>query len=101
MAPYPTSTYKVSKAAVNMLTVQWALDLAKEDFTIISAHPGWLRTDLGTDQADLPVETGAEGVLQILDKASRADSGKFFDIYVPDWDKEGKLNKYEGGQLPW
>jgi len=40
MAPYPTSTYKVSKAAVNMLTVQWALDLAKEDFTIISTHPG-------------------------------------------------------------
>ncbi|KAJ9615696.1 hypothetical protein H2200_001772 [Cladophialophora chaetospira] len=100
-AAYPVSTYKVSKAAVNALTVQWSLELAKEGFTVIAASPGWLRTDLGGDQADLSVETGAKGTLEILDKATKDDTGKFFDITVPGWDKNAQFNRYEGGELPW
>ena len=36
----PTPAYKISKAAVNMLTKQWALDFAKEGFTFITTSPG-------------------------------------------------------------
>ena len=68
---------------------------------LISSTVQYLRTDLGTDQADLPVEVGASGVLEIADRLSKEDSGKFFDIYVPDWDKTSQFNRYEGGTLPW
>ncbi|EXJ91482.1 hypothetical protein A1O3_00030 [Capronia epimyces CBS 606.96] len=100
-AVFPVSTYKVSKAALNALTVQWSLDLSKSDFTVVAASPGWLRTDLGTDQADLSVEEGANGILEILKGITKADTGKFFDIHVPGWDKTTSFNHYEGGVLPW
>lgn len=61
----------------------------------------WLKTDLGTDEADLPVETGATCTLEILDRATKADTGKFFDINVPGWNKEGSPNVYDGSELPW
>ncbi|KAK5048666.1 hypothetical protein LTR84_005757 [Exophiala bonariae] len=100
-AGFPVSTYKVSKAAVNALTVQWSLELEKEGFTVISAHPGWLRTELGSDQADLAPEVGAKGILDIADQISREDTGKFFDIHVPGWKVGPSSNTYEGGVLPW
>lgn len=36
----PTPAYKISKTALNMLTVQWAQDMADEGFTIIGISPG-------------------------------------------------------------
>jgi NAD(P)-dependent dehydrogenase (short-subunit alcohol dehydrogenase family) len=36
----PTPAYKISKAALNMLTVQYALDLCKDGFTILAVNPG-------------------------------------------------------------
>lgn len=44
LAPYthfmPAPAYKISKAALNALTVQYALDLAKDGFTFIALAPG-------------------------------------------------------------
>lgn len=63
-----------------------------------------MRTDLGGDQADLAPEEGAKGILEIADGLTSGDTGKFFDIYVPDWDREAEkaqYNRYEGGNLPW
>lgn len=36
----PTPAYKISKAALNMLTVQYALSLADQGFTTIAVSPG-------------------------------------------------------------
>ena len=36
----PVPAYKVSKAALNMLTVQYALSLETEGFTFITLSPG-------------------------------------------------------------
>lgn len=36
----PVHAYKISKAALNMLTVQYALDLEKEGFTVVAISPG-------------------------------------------------------------
>lgn len=43
----PWTAYKVSKAALNMLTVQLSMDLQSEGFTVVPVSPGWLKTDLG------------------------------------------------------
>ena len=37
-APFPA--YKISKAALNMLTVQWAQEYAEEGFTVFALTPG-------------------------------------------------------------
>lgn len=36
----PAPAYKISKTALNMLTVQWALQFAQEGFTFICINPG-------------------------------------------------------------
>lgn len=36
----PSPAYKVSKAALNMLTVQYALSYAEQGFTIFAISPG-------------------------------------------------------------
>ena len=36
----PAPAYKISKAALNMLTVQYAQDLADEGFTVFAISPG-------------------------------------------------------------
>ena len=39
-APFGVPSYKISKAALNMLTVNYASDLANESFTVIAINPG-------------------------------------------------------------
>ncbi|KAK7702727.1 putative secondary metabolism biosynthetic enzyme [Botryosphaeria dothidea] len=88
-------SYKISKAALNMLTVQYSISLKKEGFTVIAISPGWLKTDLGSQAADLEPEQGANATLDIVSRATSADTGKFFNINVPGWDK------YDGSCPPW
>ncbi|OQE46554.1 hypothetical protein PENCOP_c001G01672 [Penicillium coprophilum] len=78
-----TPAYKTSKAALNMLTAQYAQQYARDGFTVLAISPGWLCTDLGTDQADISVEKGAEKVLDIIQKATPDQNGKFLNICVP------------------
>jgi len=37
---YPLPAYKVSKAALNALTIQWAQALVAEHFVVASVNPG-------------------------------------------------------------
>jgi hypothetical protein len=60
-----------------------------------------LKTDLGSQDADLPVDVGVKAVLEIVDNATHADNGKFIDIHIPGWSEEGKVNHYLGGEVPW
>ncbi|KAF9890479.1 hypothetical protein FE257_005884 [Aspergillus nanangensis] len=70
---YPS--YSITKAALNMLTKQYALGLADEGFTFLAVSPGWLQTDLGGgSMADLPVATGAQAVTEIMQKATTAQN---------------------------
>ncbi|KAJ5101238.1 hypothetical protein NUU61_003460 [Penicillium alfredii] len=92
--------YKISKAAMNMLTVQYAQQYANDGFTFLAISPGWLRTELGSARADLPVDVGAEKVVDIVQKAGPEQNGKFFDILVPGWEKLSRA-RYDGEEIPW
>ncbi|EYE92425.1 SDR family oxidoreductase [Aspergillus ruber CBS 135680] len=100
-ALFPVPAYKVSKAALNMLTVQYAQSFAEQGFTFLAISPGWVRTNLGGDAADLSVEQSSTGVLEIIDNATKADNGKFYNIKVPGWENAEGLNRYDGLQYPW
>ncbi|KAE8372265.1 hypothetical protein BDV26DRAFT_298015 [Aspergillus bertholletiae] len=87
--------YKISKAALNALTVQYAMSYKDEGFTFLAVSPGWLKTDMGGDDAHLTAEEGAQAVLNIVDKADTDSNGSFKNVEVPGWDM------YDGKNVPW
>ncbi|KAJ5485760.1 short chain oxidoreductase [Penicillium desertorum] len=87
-------SYKITKAALSMLTVVYASELENEGFT-------WLKTDLGTENADLPVDVGVSSVLDILYETGQDGNGRFFNIHVPGWENVTGLNQYDGKEIPW
>ncbi|RHZ60695.1 uncharacterized protein CDV56_105552 [Aspergillus thermomutatus] len=97
----PAPAYKITKAALTMLTVQYAQDYASEGFTFLAVSPGWLQTEMGGSRADLPPATGAEAVLNIVQKATPSQNGKALNIHVPGWEENEGLNQYDGKEVPW
>ncbi|KAG6805952.1 hypothetical protein H0H93_003768, partial [Arthromyces matolae] len=91
--------YKISKAALNMLTKLYAADYGKDGFAFFSVSPGWLRTDMGGENADLPVEVGAAEVAKMAREAGPGYNGRFLNIYVPGWEG-GDRNVYDGKDIP-
>ncbi|KAF2259433.1 short-chain dehydrogenase-like protein [Lojkania enalia] len=97
----PVPAYKVAKAALNMLTVQYAQSFAAEDFTIVAVSPGWVKTDLGGEGADLTVEQASNALLDVVLRISTQDNGTFLNVKVPGWEHNEGANRYNGQCLPW
>ena len=78
--------YRASKAAVN--SVMKDLSLTLEGRAIcVSLHPGWVKTDMGGQEADIDVATSASSLRGVLDGLKPGDNGAFFN--------------YDGSPLPW
>ncbi|WP_319005590.1 SDR family oxidoreductase [Pararhizobium sp. YC-54] len=79
--------YRCSKAALNMATVKLAQDLHADGVCVLSLHPGWVKTDMGGDDAVIAVADSAAGLRRIIDTAILADSGSFhaFDGRTVSW----------------
>lgn len=69
--------YRCSKAALNMVTVQLARDLQPDGIAVLSLHPGWVKTDMGGEEAVLPVADSARALRDIVAAATPALSGSF------------------------
>jgi NAD(P)-dependent dehydrogenase (short-subunit alcohol dehydrogenase family) len=52
--------YNPSKAALNMYTVRVARELRETPIKENAAHPGWVKTDMGTDAAPMEIIDGAK-----------------------------------------
>jgi len=39
--------------------------------------------------------------MEVIDNATSADNGKFYNIKVPGWENAEGLNRYDGLQAPW
>jgi NAD(P)-dependent dehydrogenase (short-subunit alcohol dehydrogenase family) len=72
--------YRASKAALNMIMRALANELKPRGVTVVSMHPGWLRTDMGGANAPLAVEEGAAGLIATIDGLSAARTGRFLDF---------------------
>jgi len=70
--------YRSSKAALNKIMQVLALEQKDNGITVCPIHPGWVRTDMGGDNADISVEESAAGILTIIENIQLKDSGKFF-----------------------
>lgn len=80
------AAYDASKAAVNAITIHLAQALEGTAIKVNSAHPGWVKTDLGTDAAPLSVEEGAQTLVQLALLGEDGPQGGFF---------------HNGDSLPW
>ncbi|QPC95055.1 SDR family oxidoreductase [Mesorhizobium sp. INR15] len=69
--------YRCSKAALNMAGAQLAQDLRVDGITVLSLHPGWVKTDMGGVEADLAAEDSARGLRTIINSATIEDTGSF------------------------
>jgi NAD(P)-dependent dehydrogenase (short-subunit alcohol dehydrogenase family) len=67
--------YCISKTALNSVTLQLATALPK--FAVNSVCPGWVRTDMGGQDASRSVEEGADTIVWLAADASQKITGKF------------------------
>ena len=67
--------YRTSKAAVNKMMQGLATDLKNEGIAVVLINPGWVRTDMGGENADLDPNDVANGILTVADDVTMQDTG--------------------------
>ncbi|WP_444901618.1 SDR family oxidoreductase [Microbulbifer sp. SSSA007] len=72
--------YNASKAALNMFTVSLSQSLAETNIKVNSAHPGWVKTDLGTSAAPMEVTDGASTVVDLALIDGDGPNGQFVHL---------------------
>ena len=72
------TTYSISKAALNMLTVHQSIALKSKGVVVVCIDPGWVKTDMGGSGAVLEKEESIGGMLKLLRGFKSGDSGRFF-----------------------
>ncbi len=74
----PSYVYGVSKAALNFLTKTMGLELVERGITVAALTPGWVRTSMGGQNADLAPEESAQDMVDTIKKLTPQHSGKWF-----------------------
>ena len=73
---YPA--YRASKTALNALTRVFAEELASHQILVNSVCPGWVKTDMGGDGAELTPEQGADTIFWAATLPAGGPTGGFF-----------------------
>ncbi|MFB4394062.1 MULTISPECIES: SDR family oxidoreductase [unclassified Pseudomonas] len=79
--------YKASKAALNSMINSFVVELQRPSLCVLAMHPGWVRTDMGGENADIDVLTSTRGMLEQI----KAQSGQGGLRYI----------NYKGDSLTW
>lgn len=70
--------YRASKSAVNKVMQCLATDLTPENMPVALIDPGWVKTDMGGEAADLNASDVATGIIETADTLDITKTGKFF-----------------------
>ncbi len=63
--------YHISKAALNMWTLMLGNELKKNNITVNSISPGWVKTDMGGETAPRSVDQGASIITKLASQSFR------------------------------
>ena len=72
--------YRSSKTAVNQVVRNLSIDLAGRGISVLSLHPGWVKTEMGGANAETSVGDSAGGLKAILQKAGPEQNGQFLEF---------------------
>jgi NAD(P)-dependent dehydrogenase (short-subunit alcohol dehydrogenase family) len=79
-------SYRIAKAAQNMVTVCMSQELGREGIVVCALHPGEFQSALNPD-AQMSPEAAARRVAQRVDGLHQVDHGKWYDV--------------DGGEIGW
>lgn len=83
IAPAKELAYNASKMALNAFTVHLADELKDSNIKVNSAHPGWVKTDMGGAEAPMEVSEGGKTSVQLATLPADGPSGGFFHLGEP------------------
>ncbi|HEY6448269.1 MAG TPA: SDR family oxidoreductase [Acidobacteriaceae bacterium] len=72
--------YDASKAALNSFTIHLAHELKDTKIKVNSAHPGWVKTDMGTDAAPMEIPDGAKTSVRLATLPDDGPTGGYFHM---------------------
>lgn len=72
--------YDASKTALNAFTIHLAHELKNTKIKVNSAHPGWVKTELGSSKAPMEVSEGGKTSAQLALIPDDGPSGGFFHL---------------------
>lgn len=73
----PLDAYAVSKCGLNILSKRLAEKLRPRDITVFSMNPGWVKTDMGGQEAPTTVAEAIDEMTAAIDRVSIEDTGSF------------------------
>lgn len=79
--------YRASKAALNSVLKDCAIAFGPKGVTCVAFHPGWVKTDMGGEGAEIDVGTSVAGLRATLARAGLDANGTFLN--------------YDGTPIPW
>ena len=71
-------SYTTSKAALNMITLKESQVLHARGVTVISLHPGWVRSEMGGPTATLDPDVAAASIVNLVDGLTLDNTGSFY-----------------------
>ncbi len=83
----PAIAYTTSKAALNKATTIIARELAPRGVVVFALCPGHVKTRMGIGGATVEVDESVDGIAEVIEAATPADSGRFV--------------RYNGEAIPW
>jgi NAD(P)-dependent dehydrogenase (short-subunit alcohol dehydrogenase family) len=75
--------YDASKSALNAFTVHLAYELRDTKIKVNSAHPGWVKTEMGGPQATMELGEGAKTTIALATLSEEGPTGGFFHLGKP------------------
>jgi NAD(P)-dependent dehydrogenase (short-subunit alcohol dehydrogenase family) len=86
IAGFKSIAYDASKSALNQYTIHLAYELKDTKIKVNSAHPGWVKTELGTDAAPMEIPDGAKTSVELALLGPDGPNGRYIHL---------------GQELPW
>jgi NAD(P)-dependent dehydrogenase (short-subunit alcohol dehydrogenase family) len=78
-----TFAYDTSKTALNSFTIHLAHELRDTKIKVNSAHPGWVKTEMGGEGAQMELGDGAKTSVELATLPENGPTGGYFHMGKP------------------